>query len=134
MSASPKSSWTGRIVSGLVILFMLFDTVAHLVKPQVVVDAFNRLGLSPAFSRPLGVLELLCLVLCMIPRTAVWGTILLTAYLGGAVATQLRAGSPLVGETLFPVYVGILLWGGLLLRDRRVRALLFAAPRRTGDV
>ena len=64
------------------------------------------------------------MVLCAIPRSAAWGAILLTGYLGGAVATQLRAGSPFVGETLFPVYVGILLWGGLVLRDRRVRALL----------
>jgi DoxX-like family len=124
MPVSPKSLWTGRVLSALVVLFMLFDTTLHLLEPQVVVDAFNRLGYNPDLSRPIALVELLCVVLCAIPRTAVWGAVLLTGYLGGAVATQLRAGSPFVGETLFPVYVGILLWGGLVLRDRRVRALL----------
>ena len=129
--ASPASRWAGRILGALIVLFMLFDTVSHLVEPQVVVDAFRRLGYNPDLSRPIGVVELCCVVLCVIPRTAVWGVILLTGYLGGAVATQLRAGSPFVGETLFPVYVGIVLWAGLLLRDPRVRALLLPgrAPR-----
>ena len=127
---SPTRLWAGRILSGLIVLFMLFDTTLHMLQPQVVVDAFNRLGYNRDLSRPIAVVELLCVILCAIPRTAVWGAILLTGYLGGAVATQLRAGSPFVGETLFPVYVGIVLWVGLLLRDGRVRALLL--PRRAG--
>jgi hypothetical protein len=121
---SPRVLWTGRILSGLVGLFMLFDTTIHFLKPAVVVDAFNRLGYDPGLARPIGAVELICVALLLVPRTAVWGAILLTGYLGGAVATQLRAGSPFVGETLFPVYVGILLWAGLLVRDARARALL----------
>ena len=128
MPVAPKTLWTGRIVSVLVVGFLLFDTVTHLLKPQVVVDACNRLGYSPDLARPRGGVVVECVVLCVIPRTAVWGTILLTGYLGGAVATQLRAGSPFVGETLFPVYVGVLLWAGLVLRDARVRALLLPGP------
>lgn len=123
-TTSTRGLWTGRVLSALVVLFLLFDAIIHLVRPATVVAAFGRLGWDPGLSRPIGVLELGCLVIYTVPRLSGWGAILLTGYLGGAVATQLRAGSPFVGETLFPVYVGVVLWGGLLLRNRPLRGVL----------
>lgn len=117
------TSWTGRVLSTLVVAFMVFDGVLHVLKPAPVAEAFARLGYPLSASVGLGVLELICTALYAIPRTAVLGAVLLTAYLGGAVATQLRAGSTLF-ETIFPVIVGALLWGGLALRDARVRAFV----------
>jgi hypothetical protein len=118
------SLWTGRLVRGLMALFLTLDAVTHLATIQPVVAAFSRLHLPIAYAIPLGVLELACLVLYLVPRTAALGAVLLTGYLGGAVAINLRAGSPFFEETLFPVYVGVLVWGGLLLRDPALRALL----------
>ncbi|HET7585224.1 MAG TPA: DoxX family protein [Gemmatimonadaceae bacterium] len=128
MSQRPATSrgalWTGRVLTGLCALFLLFDATIHLIAPAPVVDAFARLGFPIALSVPIGIVELLCVILYVLPSTAVLGAVLLTGYLGGAVATQLRAGSSLFGETLFPVYVGIVLWAGLMLRDNGVRALI----------
>jgi hypothetical protein len=121
---SKKMLWAGRILSGLVVLFMLFDSVIHLLKPPMVVDAFVRIGFPVNLSVTLGVILLVCVILYAIPQTSVLGAILLTGYLGGAVVTNLRAGGSLFGETLFPVYFGILVWGGVFGRDARVRALI----------
>ena len=115
--------WTGRVISGVVALFMTMDAVMHLAKPQPVATAFNQLGVSLGLSIPIAVLALACTALYVIPRTAILGAVLLTGYLGGAVAIQARAGSAPF-PTIFPVIVGVLLWAGLLLRNERVRAIL----------
>jgi len=116
--------WTGRIISGVTILFMLFDTVAHLIRPAPVITAFAQLGVPLQLAIPLGIIELVCIVAYAIPRTSLAGAILLTGYLGGAVVTQLRVGNPLFAQALFPVYVGVLVWVGLYLRDQRLHALI----------
>lgn len=107
---SKKMIWTGRVMSGLMIAFLLMDGVMHLTKIAPVVEASNRIGVPMSLAVPLGLVELICVLAYAYPRTSILGAILLTGYLGGAVAIHLRAGSPLFGETLFPVYVGILLW------------------------
>ena len=104
-------------------MFMLFDAVLHLLVITPVVIAFNQLGYPLGVSRPLGLVELACTILYLIPRTAVLGAVLLTGYLGGAIAAQLRIGAPMLSTGLFPVYVALFLWGGLYLRDGRLRAL-----------
>jgi hypothetical protein len=116
--------WTGRILSGIAVLFMLFDATIHVLKPAVVVEGFAKLGFPPGTSVTLGVIELACVVLYLIPRTSVLGAILLTGYLGGAIATQVRVAAPLFSTTLFPIYVALFIWGGLYLRDERVRAVI----------
>ncbi len=108
--------WTGRTLSAIAILFLLMDATIHVLRIQAVAEAFDRLGVPLGLALAIGVLELACVLVYALPRTAVVGAVLLTGYLGGAVAIQLRAGSPLFAETLFPVYVGVLVWGGLLLR------------------
>jgi hypothetical protein len=110
-------------MSTLAVLFLIFDGVIHVLKPAPVVKGFTDLGWSPALALPLGIIELVCLVLYLIPRTSVLGAILLTGYLGGAVATNLRVGAPLFGNVLFPIYVAVFLWGGLYLRDNALRAV-----------
>src|SRR5215472_16639930 len=104
-SVSNQQLLAGRIISGLVIAFMLFDGIIHLMKITPVVQAFQELGWPISLSVVLGVIELLCVVIYIYPRTSIVGAILLTSYLGGAVVTQLRVGHPLFGQTLFPVYV-----------------------------
>ena len=123
-SLSRKSLWAGWIIAGLVAAFLLFDAVIHLLKPAPVVEGFAKLGFPIRFAIPLGIIELLCIALYVIPRTSILGAILLTGYLGGAVAIQLPTGNPFFGEVLFPVYVGALVWGGLYLRDDRLRRLI----------
>ena len=124
VNSAPRTiSWTGRSLSTLVILFMVFDGVIHVVKPAPVVEAFAQLGYPLSAAVGLGIVELACVVLYAVPRTAVLGAVLLTAYLGGAVATQLRIGAGAF-PVVFPVIVGVLLWSGLALRDARVRALI----------
>ena len=118
-----KTLWAGRILSALSIVFLLFDAVGHLVVPSAVVEAFNRLGYPVSLSRVLAVIELICLAVYVIPRTAIFGAILLTGYLGGAVATHLRVRDPLF-DTIFPIIFGVLVWAGLYLRDHRLRALI----------
>jgi len=115
---------TGRIISGLVTAFMLFDGVFKLPKPVVVIDSMKDLGYDPNLAVTIGSLSLLCAILYAIPSTCILGAILLTGYLGGAVATHLRHGDPLFSHILFPVYVGVLAWTGLYLRDDRLRALV----------
>jgi hypothetical protein len=116
--------WAGRIVSGLPALFLLWDAAMKLVKPDWVVKATVDLGYDESVIVPLGVVLLAATVLYLIPWTAVLGAILLTGYLGGAVATHVHAGhGPF--EISFPVVFGALLWGGLVLRDDRLRTLIF---------
>jgi len=123
-STSKKRVLAGRIVSGIVVLFLIPDGIIKFIKPAPVVDAFAHLGWPLSLANVLGTLLLLCTSVYLIPRTAVLGAILLTGYLGGAVATHLRAGDPLFSHVLFPTYLGALLWLGLYLRDDRLRALV----------
>ena len=122
--------WTARILSTLVILFMLFDATIHIMKPAPVADAFARLGYPLSASVGIGILELLCLLAYAIPRTALLGAVLLTGVLGGAVSTHVRAGSPAFEAYIFPAILGAMIWGGIWLRDSRLRAIF---PLRTGD-
>jgi len=114
--------WTGRIPTTLGALFLFFDAVAKLLRLAPVVEGTTQLGYSASVILPLGIVLLLSTVLYVLPRTANLGAILLTGYLGGAVATHVRAGNPLATHVLFPVYLGVLLWGGLYLRNARLRA------------
>lgn len=109
--------WTGRVLTALVALFMTMDAVMHLLKPQPVVAAFAQLGLPLTLSVPIGVLSLLCTALYVIPQTSLLGAVLLTGYLGGAIAIQARAGSAIF-PTIFPLIIGGLAWAGLALRGR----------------
>ena len=123
-TSSSAGLWAGRIAGGLVVLFLLFDAAVKLLMLPLAAEANAQLGYAEHIVFPLGILELACLALYVMPRTAVLGAILLTGYLGGAVATHVRAGSPLFSHILFPVYVGLLVWGALFLRDGRLRALI----------
>lgn len=116
----------GWALSGLLIAFLIFDGAIKLVPLQVVLDTSAQLGLpaDPSSARILGVLTLGCTLLYAIPRTAILGAILLTGYLGGAIATHFSAGSPLFTHLLFGVYLGLFAWGGLWLRDGRLRSLI----------
>lgn len=116
--------WTGRVLSALPALFLLFDGAMKLAKPEPVVKATVDLGYAESVILPLGAVVLACTILYLVPRTAILGAILLTGYLGGAVASHVRAGhGPF--EIVFPILFGALLWGGLVLRDERLRRLLF---------
>lgn len=119
-----KKPWAGYILSGLPILFLLADAVGKFFKPEAVVQGTLDLGYPESAIIPIGVILLICTVLYAIPRTSALGAILLTGYLGGAVATHFRLGNPLFTHTLFPVYLGVLIWLGLYLRDTRLRALV----------
>ena len=121
-----KQIWAGRILSGLVILFMIFDGGIKLVPLGVVTETMAQLGYpaSDALARGLGILLLLSTLLYVVPRTSILGAILLTGYLGGAIATHLRVGNPVFSHLLFGLYLGLMAWGGLYLRDARLRALI----------
>lgn len=116
--------WTGRVLSGIAVLFLLFDATIHLMRPQPVVEGFAKLGYPLSVAVPLAIIEYACVALYLIPRTSIFGAVLLTGYLGGAISAQLRVGAPLFSTLLFPIYVALFLWGGLYLRDRVVRALI----------
>jgi hypothetical protein len=120
---SKNGLWASRIMSGIVVLFLVFDGVTKLILTSPVVEGMQKLGYPVQLAPLIGAILLICVVLYLIPRTAPLGAILLTGYLGGAVASQLRLQMPLFGYTLFPIYVAVLAWGGLYLRDNRVRAL-----------
>jgi hypothetical protein len=115
--------WAGRIISTLAILFLTFDSVIKVLNLTPAVEATTRLGYPASLVITIGVLELACLAVYVIPRTSVLGAILLTGYLGGAIATQVRATSPLF-SIVFPVIIGALIWGGLFVRDERLRTLI----------
>jgi len=116
--------WTGRIMSALPALFLFVDGVGKLVKPAPVVEGTVQLGYPESVLLGLGIVLLTCTVLYVIPRTAVFGAILLTGYLGGAIATHVRIGSPLFSHVLFGAYLALFVWGGLYFRDPRVRVLI----------
>lgn len=116
--------WTSRIMSGLVILFMLADSIFKFIQPAEVIQGTIDLGYQPHHIAIIGALGFLSTILYIIPRTAVLGAILLTGYWGGAMATHLRLDNPLFSHILFSVYLGILAWGGLWLRDERVRKII----------
>lgn len=122
-AVSQKSLWIGRGLSALAVLFLLFDSTIKVVGIPPVVESFTRLGIPVTLSRGIGLLELACLAVYLIPRTAIPGAILLTGFLGGAILAHVRVGDPLFSHVLFPTYIGAFLWGGLLLR-RRLRALV----------
>jgi len=117
--------WTGRILSTIVILFLTLDGAIKLVPIDAVTQTLGEMGYptSDGFARGLGLLLLVCTLLYAIPRTSVLGAVLLTGYLGGAIASHLRIASPIFSHLLFGAYLGLMLWGGLYLRDRRIRAL-----------
>ncbi|MBB5052648.1 hypothetical protein HNQ36_002622 [Afipia massiliensis] len=120
---SPTALWTGRILSGLVVLFLLFDGAIKLIPLDIVIETSRQLGIPTDLAVTLGVLTLAGTLLYAYPKTSVLGAILLTGYLGGAIYVHVRAGSPLFSHTLFGVYLGILLWAGLYLRDERLRLI-----------
>ena len=118
--------WSGRALSGLVIVFLLFDGAIKLVPWPVVTETMDRMGYgsSESLARTLGVITVACTVLYAIPPTSILGAILLTGYLGGAMASHVRIGSPLFTHTLFGLYLGLMVWGGLWLRDGSLRDLI----------
>jgi hypothetical protein len=122
--ASNKRIWAGRIVSALPALFLLFDGTIHIMRIPAVVAGFAKAGFPISTAVPIGIIEIICIILYVIPRTSVLGAILLTGYLGGAVATNVRQQLPMLGYVLAPVYVAVFTWGGLWLRDSRVRSLI----------
>ena len=123
-SGTSGAVWTGRVLSGLAIAFLAFDGLCKVVQAPFVMEASAKMGFPLGAIFWLGVILTASVVLYSIPRTAPLGAVLLTGYLGGAVATHVKLGDPLFSHTLFPVYFGILVWLGLFLRDARVRALV----------
>jgi hypothetical protein len=121
---SRNSLWAGRIVSGLVVAFLLFDGAIKLIPLDIVIETSAQLGIPVHLARTLGVLTLACTIPYAVPRSSVLGAILLTGYLGGATYVHVAAGSPLFIHTFFGSYLGLMIWGGLWLRDDRVRALI----------
>ncbi len=128
VSNSKKLRWSGRVASGLGVLFLAFDGVFKLFAPPEALQATEALGWPGGMVFGIGVLQLVLLALYLMPRTSVLGALLWTGYLGGAVATHVRIGNPLFSHVLFPTYVAMLLWLGLWLRDARVRAVLPFTP------
>jgi hypothetical protein len=121
---SKTALWTGRILSSLAILFLLFDSTIKLLRLPMVAESTAQLGYPASLAFTIGLIELICLIVYMIPSTSILGAVLLTGYLGGAIATHVRIGSPLFTHILFPIYIAALIWGGLYLRDVRVRTLV----------
>lgn len=116
--------WTGRVLTGLFALFMLGASIApKLLGLPVAEETMTQLGWPNGYVPMIGLIELTCLVLYLIPQTSVFGAVLMMGLLGGAMATQIRAGSPLFSHILFSIYLGLFMWGGLWLRDPAVRAL-----------
>lgn len=116
--------WAGYIITALVVLFLIFDCTIKLLNLPMAIDGTVVLGYPASIVVPLGILQLICLVIYLIPQTAVLGAILITGYLGGAIATHVRLENPLFTHILFPVYVGLMIWGGLYLRNQRLRTLI----------
>jgi DoxX-like family len=133
-NAIPTSSTTfgvsrvtiGRVLSALAVLFLAFDTVIKFTGIPAVEENMTQLGYAMSSVVVIAILELVCLVAYLVPRTSVLGAVILTGYLGGAIASHLRVGNPLFSHVLFPTYIAALLWGGLYLRDTRVRAIISA--------
>lgn len=121
--------WTGRVLSGLFVLFMLTASIGpKLLGARVARDSLAELGWSPSHVLLIGLIELACVLLYLFPKTSVLGAVLMTALLGGAMATQLRVENPLLSHILFGVYLGLFMWGGLWLRDANLRGLFPLRP------
>ena len=125
-SISKAARWTGRALSGVVILFLLFDGAMKLLPLSVVTETMDKMGwgASDNLARGLGIITIVCTVLYAVPPTSILGAILLTGYLGGAIASHVRIDSPLFTHTLFGLYLGLMVWGGLWLRDGTLRSML----------
>ena len=123
--------WTARLLTLLVVAFLLMDAVMKLVKAAPAVQGTAELGYPAGSIVGIGLLLFACTVLYLVPRTSIIGALLLTGYLGGAIASQVRVGHPLFSHVLFPVYLAAMIWGVIYLRDRRLHALLFATPVRS---
>jgi hypothetical protein len=123
-SVADKRRVVGSLLTTLVALFLTFDTAIKVLRLAPAVEGTTALGYPVGTVLWIGIVELACLALYLLPRTSVLGAVLLTGYLGGAIATHVRTGSPLFSHTLFPIYVALLVWGGLYLREMRLRELL----------
>ncbi len=123
ISVSKGRLWTARIMSGIVILFMLFDAIMKFIQTETVVEVTLGLGYEQHHIVLMGVLALITTILYAIPRTRILGAVLLTGYYGGVVATHVRVDNPLFSHILFPVYLAILAWGGIWLVNEKLRAL-----------
>ena len=123
-AVSKGQLWTGRVLSGIGVLFLMMDTALKLIASPMAAAATEELGYPVRLVPVIGWIEAVLLVLYLIPRTSVFGALLWTGYLGGAVATHFRIGNPLFTHLLFPIYIATLLWLGLWFRDRRLRAVL----------
>jgi hypothetical protein len=123
-TTSRRSLWAGRILTAIPSLFLAFDAVVHLLQPQFAVQATIKMGYPASMLPVLGALQIAFLIAYLVPRTAILGAVLWTGYLGGAVATHVRAGDPLLTHVIVPVYVAAFLWAGLYLRDPRLRFAL----------
>jgi hypothetical protein len=121
---SKKNLWAGRVMSALPVMLLLFSGILKLTGMDAVIEGFAKLGYPASLILGIGIVEIACVVLYVIPRTVVLGAILATGYLGGAVATHVRVGDPFFSHVLGPFYLGVLVWGGLYLRDERLRALI----------
>lgn len=123
--SSMLAVWIGRVLSGLLIAFLIFDSVIKLIPIEPVLQTMGNMGYSSSveFARFLGILTLVCTALYAYPKTSILGAVLMTAMLGGAIASQLRIGALLFSHVLFGVYLGLFAWGGLFLREPRLRAL-----------
>ena len=118
----PKASlWTGRIMSAIPVLLMLFSGIMKLLKPAPVLQGLAKFGYPESLIVVLGIVEILCVLVYLIPRTSILGAILMTGYLGGATATNVRVGDP---SSVITVLLGVFVWGGLYLRDVQLRALI----------
>ena len=132
-----RRTWAGRILTGLVTVFLLFDGGVKVLNPGFAAAAAPQIGYTEGLILPIGLIELACLAVYLIPQTSALGAVLLTGFLGGAIATHFRVGDPLLGFTLFPLYVAAILWSGLFLRDSRLRVLVpfstLTPARRAGN-
>ena len=126
-TTSARTLWAGRILTGIAVLFLIVDLTFKFSNAPEAVEATAQLGWTPEQMPMIGIIEIICLTLYVLPRTAPLGAILWTGYLGGAIATHVRVDNPLFSHILFPIYVAAFIWGGLYLRDARVRALLRSA-------
>ncbi|HYR79507.1 MAG TPA: DoxX family protein [Candidatus Dormibacteraeota bacterium] len=120
-TVSKKSLWAGRIISAVIILFLIFDSSVKLMNLPDATEATVRLGYPARLLLAIGITEMICTILFVIPRTSILGAILLTGYFGGATATQVRLEDPWF---FFPIVIGVLVWLGLYLRDQRLRELV----------
>lgn len=128
---SKTTLWASRIMGGIVILFMLADSIGKFIKPEEVISGTLELGYAEHHLLVMGILGLICTLLYAFPRTTILGAVLLTGYWGGAIATHVRLDNPLFSHILFPVYLAVLAWGAIWLKDEQVRNLLFFRKKKS---